>query len=99
MGGMTAAFAVLMAKMGMKQPPGVDDASTTSGSSGLVSKRMSLLQRGDAATVGSAAGSGTTRAPSFIAIQTGLDAEHDMMQADEGIEVEGPYRPSTQYAI
>jgi hypothetical protein len=94
MGGMTAAFAGVMAKMGMKSSTG-EDSSTTSGSSGIVSKRMSLLQNGgDTTSVGSKA-----KAPSFIEVPRGLGSDHDVIELDEGIEVEGPFRPSSQYAI
>lgn len=91
---MTAAFAGVMAKMGLKQSSG-EDSSTTSGSSGIVSKRLSLLKNGgDVSPMDRGA-----QAPSFIEIQTDLDADHDMMIENESIEVEGPYRPSSQYAI
>jgi hypothetical protein len=97
--GMTAAFAGVMAKMGLKSSAGSgEDSSTTSGSSGIVSKRMSLLQKGDSPSVVSERPA-TTRAPSFVAIRTRLEPDYDMQQADEGIEVEGPFRPSSQYAI
>lgn len=95
MGGMTAALAGVMAKMGMKWKD--DDESTTSGASGIVSKRMSLLQKsgGSVSSINSA-----QKAPSFINISNGQDyAEPELVEADEGIEVEGPYRPSSQYAI
>jgi hypothetical protein len=95
----TAAFAGVMAKMGLKSSAGSgEDSSTTSGSSGIVSKRMSLLQKGDSPSVVSERPA-TTRAPSFVAIRTRLEPDYDMQQADEGIEVEGPFRPSSQYAI
>jgi hypothetical protein len=97
--GMTAAFAGIMAKMGLKPSTGSgEDSSTTSGSSGIVSKRMSLLQKGDSSSVVPERPA-STRAPSFVAIRTRLEQDHDMQQADEGIEVEGPFRPSSQYAI
>jgi hypothetical protein len=94
MGGMAAAFAGVMAKMGLKSSD--EEASVTSGSSGIVSKRMSLLQNG--AEVSPIYGGAA--APSFIDIPTDMDASvPEMLEADEGIEVEGPYRPSTQYAV
>ena len=94
MGGMAAAFAGVMAKMGMKSSPS-EEGSTSSGSSGAVSKRLSLLQNGgDVAPM-----SRRAPAPSFIEIRNELDLPHDYLAEDESVEVEGPYRPSTQYAV
>ena len=92
MGGMSVALAGVMAKMGMK--PSGEDAST-GGNSGIVSKRLSLLQNGaDVASVAAPAPK-----PSFIEIQNDLDYSHDMIECDESVEIEGPYRPSSQYAL
>lgn len=92
MGGMTAAFAAVMAKMGMKPTP--DDASTRSGSSGAVSRRMSLLQKG-----GQVSTLQREASPSFIEIRKDFDAPRGMVDAVEGVEVDGPYRPSSHYAV
>jgi hypothetical protein len=94
MGGMTAALAGVMAKMGMRSPSG-EDTSTTSGNSGIVSKRLSLLQNGGDVSAMAA----PSPKPAFIEIQNDLDYSHEMMECDESVEVEGPYRPSSQYAL
>ena len=94
MGGLTLALAGVMAKLGLKSKG--DDSSVTSGSSGIVSKRMSLLQRGEVVPPMNNA----KEAPSFIEISKGHEyVQPEMVEADEGIEVEGPIRPSSQYAM
>lgn len=92
MGGVSAALAGVMAKMGMR--PSGEEAST-GGNSGIVSKRLNLLQNGaDVASVAAPAPK-----PAFIEIQNDLDYSHDMIECDESVEIEGPYRPSSQYAL
>ena len=84
-----------MARLGMKQG-GSDSGSVTSGSSGIVSRRMALLESsGPNASVDE-----PSVAPSFIDIQNETESHWDEapVEAEEGIEVEGPFRPS-QYGV
>jgi hypothetical protein len=94
MGGMAAAVAGVMAKLGMRSSSS-EDGSVGSGNSGIVSKRLSLLKNGADVTPIAA----PAPKPSFIDIQNDLDYSHDMVECDESVEVEGPYRPSSQYAL
>ena len=94
MGGMSAAIAGVMMKMGLR-PTSSDSGSVVSGNTGIVSKRLSLLQNGADVTPIAA----PAPKPSFIEIQNDLDYSHDMIECDESVEVEGPYRPSSQYAL
>ena len=91
--GVTAAFAGIMARMGLSANDGSDSstASDGEGSSGVVSRRMNLLKNGD--DVVPLEGP----APRFIAIpKTYLQ---DPIPVEEGIEVAGPSRPSSHYAV
>ena len=94
MGGMSAAIAGVMMKMGLR-PTSSDSGSVISGNTGIVSKRLNLLQNGADVTPMAA----PAPRPSFIEIQNDLDYSHDMTECDESVEVEGPYRPSSQYAL
>ena len=99
MGGLSAAFAGVMAKMGLKSA--ATDGSVTSGSSGIVSKRMAMAQSG---AVVMPLDDGGSVAPSFIEIPhesqstRSMPVAPGMLDVDEGVEVEGPYRPSASYA-
>lgn len=93
--GVGAAIAAAMSKLGLKS---YDDSSTTSGSSGIVSKRMGLMQEVDELPRISDEAS---EAPSFIEVHschTGMGDE-TYMEAPDGMEVQGPYRPSSNYAV
>jgi len=79
-----------MAKMGLKSDE--SDSSTASEESGVVSKRMSLVQNGhDVVPL-------EGPAPRFINIPKAPRAP-EMLPVEEGIEVEGPLRPSSQYGV
>jgi hypothetical protein len=95
MGGMSAAIAGVMMKMGLRPTSPSESGSVVSGNTGVVSKRLSLLQNGADVTPMAA----PAPKPSFIEIQNDLDYSHDMIECDESVEVEGPYRPSSQYAL
>jgi hypothetical protein len=96
--GVGVAIAAAMSKLGLKS---TDDSSSTSGSnSGMVSKRskpVGLMQRSnDLPRVDDA-----SAAPSFIEIRTsarGLGSE-TFIEEHDGMEVQGPYRPSSNYAV
>lgn len=95
MGGMSAAIAGVMMKMGLRPTTSSDSGSVVSGNTGIVSKRLSLLQNGADVTPIAA----PAPKPSFIEIQNDLDYSHDMIECDESVEIDGPYRPSSQYAL
>jgi len=98
MGGLGAAFAGIMARMGLKSRP--TDGSITSGSSGIsVSRRMAMAESGvDVTPLDGGV------APSFIEIPherasaRSYPVDASIVNADQGVEVEGPYRPSSSYA-
>jgi hypothetical protein len=94
MGGMSAAIAGVMMKMGLR-PATSETESVVSNNTGIVSKRLSLLQNGADVTPMAA----PAPKPSFIEVQNDFDYAHDLDECDESVEVEGPYRPSSQYAL
>lgn len=94
MGGVTAAFGGIMARMGLKSSQGSSGSSTASEETGVVSKRMNLLRSGG--DVEPLDGGGA--APAFIEIPHEMGTA-DPLPVEEGVEIEGPYRPSSQYAI
>jgi hypothetical protein len=93
--GVSAAIAAAMARLGLKSN---DDASATSDSSnGMVSKRMALMK--DAEELPRVDDSSVT--PSFVEVRSstrGLGTE-TFFEDLNGMEVQGPYRPSTNYAV
>jgi hypothetical protein len=96
--GVGAAIAAAMARLGLKSN---DDSSSTSGSStgsGMVSKRMSLMK--DAEELPRVDDSASVT-PSFIEVRSstrGLGSE-TFVEDLNGMEVQGPYRPSSNYAV
>lgn len=82
-----------MSRMGLNSGDSTSGSSTASEETGVVSKRMNLLKNGDDVVPldGGAA-------PQFIEVPKGNHVQ-EPLPVDEGIEVEGPYRPSSQYAI
>ena len=91
MGGVSAAFAGVMARMGLSANDGSDSSTSSEGSSGVVSRRMSLLKNGD--DVVPLEGPN----PKFIAVPKTFIP--DPLPVEEGIEVSGPSRPSSHYAV
>jgi hypothetical protein len=96
MGGMGAAVAGMMTRMGLK-PKTDGEETVASKGSGMVSQRMSQAQNGSV----SLSRSPSVKKPAFIEIPgDGSVMSHtDLIDVEEGIEVEGPFRPSTSYAI
>lgn len=92
--GAGAAIAGVMARLGMKG--GSDGASVTSGSSGIVSRRMALLESDEPPPPVDT----PSVAPSFIDIQSETESHWDesTVEMEEGVEIEGPFRPS-QYGV
>lgn len=91
MGGVSAAFAGIMSRMGLSANDGSDSSTASEGSSGVVSRRMNLLKNGD--DVVPLEGPN----PKFIAIPKTFI--QDPLPVEEGIEVSGPSRPSSHYAV
>ena len=91
MGGVSAAFAGIMSRMGLSANDGSDSSTASEGSSGVVSRRMNLLKNGD--DVVPLEGPN----PKFIAIPKTFIP--DPLPVEEGIEVSGPSRPSSHYAV
>lgn len=91
MGGVTAAFSGILAGMGLRNDS-KDSSTISEESNGIVSRRMTLLANGDDVVP---LDDGV--APKFIEIPKRTETE--VLPLEEGVEVDGPYRPSSQYAV
>lgn len=90
---MGAAVAAMMARIGLKKHD--DNASTSGSSAGIVSQRMSQSVNGAAIPL-----ERNVTKPSFITIQSDATSTLGVIDdTNEGFEVDGPMRPSSQYAI
>jgi len=95
MGAATAACGGILARMGLDTDDcDMSTASEEEDDEGIVSRRMNLLQNGgDVVPL-----DGGTK-PSFVEIPHEMGMEQASPADDNGFEVDGPYRPSSQYAI